>query len=264
MRFEELLSPLTEERFLAEHYRTKELHVPGGLHRVRPEGALGWPIANRILSLHSHMAPGTLEVGITRERTREMPVIQHKRSEVRFQFNDTLVAAAVSSHYFAPEAIAEALREGFAVIVNDAQALDGELLELCQAVEDFTKGRAWCNLYVTSQKERYCPPHVDAHDSFILHLCGTKIWRLHAFQDAKIERNINPAQHPDFDAGDVVSEIEVNPGDVLYVPWGRAHSVVTQSPSLHLAVGFKPPMQDHVLGGRLPRHQFDLPAGLED
>jgi len=263
MKLEDLLAPLSRIQFLDQHFRSKLLHVPGAIHRVLGAEAFSWATANRLLAMYRVIAPGTAEVGIMRNKARNVPVVLDKRSEITLTFNDTVVQSRVSSHYFDPAALAATMKQGAAVIVNDAHVYDDQIRRLAIAIEDFASARAFCNLYLTSAKERLCEAHVDAHDLFVVHVEGKKTWRFHQFHQPEIPQNINPAQHPEFEAGPVVTEVELSPGDLLYVPWGLAHSVVTHSSAMHLSFGFTPPLKDRPNGARIPRHEFALPRELD-
>jgi ribosomal protein L16 Arg81 hydroxylase len=264
MKFEDLLAPMSHGEFLEKWFRARPLHLPGAVNRMLGAEHFGWHTANRLLGIYRHTAPGFVDVGIHRNRAREVTLVPDKRSEVSFTYNDTVIQARVSSHYFEPESLAAAMRRGAAVIVNDAHVLDEDIRQVAVAVEDFAKGRAFCNVYINSPKQGVCEAHVDAHDLFVLHIAGVgKVWRFHEFFKPDIQHNLNPVQHGEFAPGNVTHEIELAPGDALYVPWGQAHSVVTTRPSMHMSFGFTPLLRDRPEGGRIPRYRFDLPRELE-
>jgi len=263
LKLDDLLAPMTRADFLDRHFRVRLLHLPGAWHRVGGADRLSWATANRILGMFRAIAPGTADIGIMRDKGKAVRQIPDKRSDLQFVFNDTTLQVRVASQYYDPQALAEAMRAGAGVVINDAHVLEAEIRRVAVAVEDFSAGRAFANLYLTSAKEGLCKAHVDAHDLFVVHVAGQKTWRFHRFFKPDIPNNINPVQHPEFDPGDIVEEITLAPGDVLYVPWGLAHSVVTHTPSMHVSFGFTPPLRDRPTGGRIPRYQFDLPRELE-
>ncbi len=86
--------------------------------------------------------------------------------------------------------------------------------------------------------------HWDAHDVFVLQVRGSKKWTLFApivrlpLQD----QNILLSEPNSMIKSQVLAEIVVNPGDLLYVPRGLPHRTQTLSgeSSLHLTVGVYP------------------------
>src|SRR6201999_1220068 len=65
--------------------------------------------------------------------------------------------------------------------------------------------------------------HIDDHDVLILQLYGRKFWTLYPDHTAPVE-------------------IEIQPGDFLYVPGGLAHMATCPAePSIHIPVGLHPP-----------------------
>jgi hypothetical protein len=263
MKLEDLL-PMSRSEFFDRCFRIRPVHIPGAWHQKLGRDRFGWATASRLLGMYRLIAPGVVDVGIMRDKARDVRLVLDKRSDLTFTFNDTTVQSRVSSHYYDPESLAAVMRQGAAVVINDAQVLDEHVREVGIAVEDFANARAFCNLYLNTPKEGLCQAHVDAHDLFVFHVEGaSKVWRFHEFFKPDIDHNINPVQHPDFQPGKIVIEVELAPGDVLYVPWGLAHSVVTSQPSMHLSFGFTPPLRDRPNGARIPRYRFDLPRELE-
>lgn len=81
--------------------------------------------------------------------------------------------------------------------------------------------------------------HFDIQEIFILHIAGSKIWRLHH------EVCQNPIQKVEFDKPseerkpetDAFTDITMQPGDVLYLPRGQWHyPMPTDEHSLHLTI----------------------------
>ncbi|MGB3736603.1 MAG: cupin domain-containing protein [Ilumatobacter sp.] len=71
------------------------------------------------------------------------------------------------------------------------------------------------NSYLTPPDAVGLAPHADRHDVFVIQSSGTKRWTV-----------------------DGLGEIELTPGDTMYIPAGTRHSAAsTESASLHLTIG---------------------------
>lgn len=112
---------------------------------------------------------------------------------------------------------------------------------LCRNLEKYINHPANVNLYLTPKSSQGFPPHFDTHDVFVLQLSGTKLWRtydshwdLPLLEDARrlplevLREKLNSPIH----------EVELKPGDLLYIPRGFVHEAKTlDSSSLHLTLG---------------------------
>jgi 50S ribosomal protein L16 3-hydroxylase len=85
-----------------------------------------------------------------------------------------------------------------------------------------------------------CGAHFDHYDVFLLQQTGTKTWHLdagnHADQELRSDTDIRLLEN--FEA---TTEINVVPGDVLYVPPGVGHHGVNDTDSITLSIGVRNP-----------------------
>lgn len=82
------------------------------------------------------------------------------------------------------------------------------------------------------------PVHFDDHDLIVVHLRGAKRWYIS--QKPSELNNVwkgIPGSPPELGAHET---LDVNPGDLLYLPRGTLHSVDGTAESLHLSIGFTP------------------------
>ncbi|HET6209870.1 MAG TPA: cupin domain-containing protein [Jatrophihabitans sp.] len=101
------------------------------------------------------------------------------------------------------------------------------------------------NAYLTPPQNQGFAAHYDTHDVFVLQVAGAKRWRVHApvlddplpeqawqqHRDAVAARAAEPA----------LLELELQPGDALYLPRGYLHSATALGQNcLHLTVGVHP------------------------
>lgn len=103
-------------------------------------------------------------------------------------------------------------------------------------------------------------PHLDQYDVFIIQGLGRRRWRV---GEKGQHRQHTP--HPDLlqiDPFEPIIDVELNPGDMLYIPPGFPHDGHALEPSLNYSVGFRAPsgrellcsfadhLLDHELGGQ--------------
>ncbi len=112
---------------------------------------------------------------------------------------------------------------GATIILNQAHHAIPRLSSLCRELASEMGFGAQANVYITPSGARGFPLHTDNHEVFVLQLHGQKTWRL----------------SPEGCASPI--EIELLPGDLLYLPRGLAHQAACRdSPSIHITLGLKP------------------------
>lgn len=122
------------------------------------------------------------------------------------------------------------------------------ITELCRELEEFLGHAVQANAYLTPPGAAGLAPHHDTHDVFVLQVSGTKSW---VVREPLIERPL-PRHRCDHAAAlgqPVVSELDLRPGDALYLPRGFVHSASTQRGlSLHLTIGLLGATVHDILG----------------
>ncbi|SDI78396.1 50S ribosomal protein L16 3-hydroxylase [Ferrimonas sediminum] len=101
-------------------------------------------------------------------------------------------------------------------------------------------------------------PHIDNYDVFIIQGQGRRRWQV---GDRGRHRprpgHQTMALVEDFDA---IIDVEMAPGDLLYIPPGYPHCGQTLAPSLSYSVGFRAPSQQELIG-QLADHLQDQDLG---
>lgn len=90
-------------------------------------------------------------------------------------------------------------------------------------------------------------PHIDNYDVFIIQGMGKRHWRV----GDKSPRN-EFAAHAALkhcDAFEAIIDVELEPGDILYIPVGFPHEGYAIEPSMNYSVGFRAPDQNDLLSG---------------
>ncbi|GLS91846.1 50S ribosomal protein L16 arginine hydroxylase [Psychromonas marina] len=90
-------------------------------------------------------------------------------------------------------------------------------------------------------------PHIDNYDVFIIQGLGKRHWRV-GDRKALVEFAAHGAlKH--CEAFDAIIDVELEPGDILYIPVGFPHEGYAIEPSMNYSVGFRAPDQNDLLSG---------------
>ncbi|WP_022943103.1 cupin domain-containing protein [Psychromonas hadalis] len=89
-------------------------------------------------------------------------------------------------------------------------------------------------------------PHIDNYDVFIIQGMGKRHWRVGEKHPIKKEFAAHGAlKHCEpFDA---IIDVELEPGDILYIPVGFPHEGYAVEPSMNYSVGFRAPDQNDLI-----------------
>ncbi|NVB38639.1 hypothetical protein G6O69_12430 [Pseudenhygromyxa sp. WMMC2535] len=156
--------------------------------------------------------------------------------------------------------VVELHSRGATIVVNAIEEHAELPFLLCQAAELALGLRASANAFLTPPGERGFPRHWDTSDSFVIQLRGRKRWRLWASGHP-----LPLAHHSYFDQGEdrrergQPLELELGPGDRLYVPRGWVHEAQNPGPetSLHLALALHPHRWIDLMRRALARAEAD-------
>jgi hypothetical protein len=233
---EQFLSPLSLDEFLdrvlAGGFRKIEVNRAGartGLLGADPESALlaAWQLAPT-LTFHSANPSGPA------------PSLESMAGAADFQ-----------------QRIAEFHARNYSVRFPDVRPLSPDLDRLCRALEmmlhkPVTASALW------SRGGMRAPIHYDDHDLLVVHLRGTKRWYV-SQQPSELRNTWSSMGERTPDMG-AHQTLEVQPGDLMYLPRGTYHSVSSDASSLHVSIGFTPLTVREVLIAAID-HLSDLDRG---
>jgi hypothetical protein len=155
----------------------------------------------------------------------------------------------VSGNNYRPnvDKVQKLVSKGASIILNDIEKYNSGLLKIATELQKLTNGRCQGNLYFSMASHKAFGPHFDMHDVFAVHFEGEKIWNIYE----NIEKN--PINHGIFNlsleertrrAGNLVEQVTLKPGDLLYIPRGQFHdALASKNGAIHIAFGltyFKP------------------------
>ncbi|GGI05554.1 cupin domain-containing protein [Egicoccus halophilus] len=119
-------------------------------------------------------------------------------------------------------AVHAAFADGASVVLQGLHRSWRPVAELCRALEAELTHPVQANAYLTPPVAQGLHLHEDPHDVFAVQTHGVKRWVVHP-----------PGQDEPWD-------LELKPGDVLYLPAGTRHAAQTvELPSLHLTIGVR-------------------------
>lgn len=130
------------------------------------------------------------------------------------------------------------LDQGWTLQVHQPQRFNENLWRLIASLESEFGSLVGCNAYITPKNgSQGLAPHYDDVSIFCCQIHGTKKWIIHLATPCL-------ANHPSGDLessalGKPFMEIELKPGDVLYLPRGTIHQASTNNEdSIHLTISF--------------------------
>jgi len=233
--FGALLAPFDRERFLAEHYGRKALHVAGAADRFA--GVLGWEDIDALLAQTSLWSSHSLALA---QGGQSLPPDLF----CRWGHNRLGDRVRVPDH----AKVAGLMRQGATLVVDFIDRLVPAVRAVAECLEAALLAPTSANVYVSWHRQQAFAAHFDTQEVFVLQLAGRKAWRLYG------GRFENPAELKGYRSseidperkrqlmGQVEQRIELSPGDLLYVPLGQFHEALAlDEASLHVTFGVMRP-----------------------
>jgi lysine-specific demethylase/histidyl-hydroxylase NO66 len=124
------------------------------------------------------------------------------------------------------DAVLRAVADGATLVLQGLHRSFAPVAAFCRDLESTLTHPVQANAYLTPPIAQGLDLHEDPHDVFAVQTHGTKRWVVHP---------------SDGEASDEVWDLQLEPGDVLYLPAGTRHAAQTvDTPSLHLTLGVRP------------------------
>ncbi len=222
------LDPLGREAFFGDVFGTTHRHFPGTPERTAAIMTLAR--LNELMSMTSVWTPETMKLYLdlqpvaTADYCTRVPSMQG--------------GGALRPD---PDKVQDWIAKGASVILNDIDALAPGVRALANDLQSATGGRSQANLYFSMHQHKAFGPHCDVHEVFAVHCAGEKTWNIYEARDDA------PVNHPAFKpsdeerarrAGKVVAQVEMKPGDLLYIPRGLYHdALASENGAIHIAFG---------------------------
>lgn len=227
--FERFLDPPGKNAFFAEHFGKGYLHLAGDAGRSAEIMTLAR--LNELMSMTSVWTPETMKLVLDQQPVATADYCSRSPS----------LQGAGSSLRPDPDLVQAWIAKGASVILNDIDALSPGVRRMANELQAATGGRSQANLYFSMGQRKAFGPHFDVHEVFAVHCSGEKIWNIYE------GREDAPINHPDFlpdaaervkQAGKVVAQVRMTPGDLLYIPRGLYHdALASENGAIHIAFG---------------------------
>lgn len=249
MTLQDLLAPITPERFFAEFHDRQPLHIEG--HPARFAGVLDWAGINRLLDM-SHIWTETS----FRLVLDSVPVPPAQYSVKATSRDGAPVLQPVA------EKVQDWVRRGASVVMNDVDSLAPGLAAVSDALEGAGLGKAQANVYISFQSHKAFHSHYDTHDVWAVQVEGEKTWNIwEGRAEYPIPHPVFRSQkqdHHDRAKGRLLRQVVVKKGDILYLPRGWYHDALAEAPnSVHIAYGVHAPLGMDVLNILSERALYD-------
>jgi hypothetical protein len=244
----DLLAPVSLSEFLEAFRARARLHISAS-DPTRAEALLSWQDIDTLLSGH-----GLSEtVGVWRNSVL-----------VPRQFYTSNEGKQLKVRAFH-----DLLAQGVSIVVDGVHHSIPQISQLAAAVEREMGLYTNVNAYLSFSKGGAFKPHWDIHDVLAVQVHGRKRW---CFWKTVVPHPVEMADSVPIDASAVPDqEIELAPGDVLFIPRGEPHAAaVSAGCSVHLTIGLrsetgidflkyiqKKASQDPLLRMNLPRQVLD-------
>jgi lysine-specific demethylase/histidyl-hydroxylase NO66 len=217
----------------AEHYWSRQpLFSPAASTGQRFDDLLSLPAVDELLSRRGLRTPFIRMVN----QGKVIPASSYTRSGgagagIADQVADDRVLALIAD---GASLVLQGLHRNWPPLIDFGTELAGEIGHPVQI-----------NAYLTPPQNQGFAAHYDTHDVFVLQVAGAKRWRIHRpvlddplpEQDWQRHREAVAARA----AEPPLLDLELQPGDALYLPRGYLHSAVARGQNcLHLTVGVHP------------------------
>lgn len=136
-----------------------------------------------------------------------------------------------------PDALLAEYRNGATIIVDALHRTWQPIGLLCKRLEVELNHPTQVNIYLTPANAQGFGRHYDTHDAFILQIAGHKHWRIYE-SPIELPLGSQPWDPERYGIGELLEEVDLRPGDLIYIPRGFVHEAMTSdTQSLHVTLG---------------------------
>lgn len=228
----ELLGPLSVDEFLRQHWDRAPLLIrardAGGASRF--SSVLDFDTYDRLIA-ESGLRGSTFRVArdgqAVSAETWGIPHLPWGTGSVE--------------NFARPERMFDLLRDGWTVVLENADRTCGPVADIARVLRQAFAADCFVHTFLTPAGTRAFAPHYDVQNAFVLQCGGAKRWQVHGPHIHKPLRD-EGCHYQGIEPGELLLDVRLEPGDLLYVPRGFVHSVsgVDDAPSLHVTFGVVP------------------------
>ena len=259
--FADLIAPIMPDEFFAEYYGQKPLHIPGESEKFA--SVMSWNGLNQALAINAFWTKDNLKLY---QDIAPVAVEDYCRSV------PGLGAPVMRPN---PDLVKSQMSRGASLVLNSIDTLTPGIQAVADVLERTLLGYTQLNLYCSFADHKAFDSHFDTHEVFSLHTEGEKTWNIY---EGRLD---NPVHHSTFldltadqhrhNRRELMMEVHMTPGDLLYLPRGQYHDALASSEgTLHLTFGVIPLrgldvfelLEDEAIADSLFRQ--DLPRVADD
>lgn len=231
MDFAQFIAPFDPGRFRAEFYGKQPVHIRGA---GGPRAALlPWSRFNEVLALTPYWNEETLKV------------YYRSRAALRENYCDTADLRPGQLAPANPAKVRALLGLGASLVANQLHRVCEPVGAVARMLAAGFAARSYANVYCSFRGVQAFQTHFDLHDVFAVQVEGEKTWRVY---EARADAPVAPVPPGDegekfliASRGNVLLEVVMKPGDLLYLPRGQYHDALTGAQaSLHVTFGLSP------------------------
>lgn len=235
LTFAGLLEPMSSDQFLDDHFGKKPLHIPGD--ESKAAGICNWSDFNNLLQMTDVWSSNNFKMVLDTDIMSETAYCHSalSRDDFRIMQPDRKLVAGL-------------LDEGATIVLDRVERLLPGIRAVTEAIEMGTRARVSCNAYCSQEQHKAFPSHFDSSDVFAVHVEGRKTWRVyegrfeHPMESNGFRHTSFSPQHHEQAKGDLLMEVELKPGDMLYLPAGVYHDALASTEAcLHFSFTLSQP-----------------------
>jgi bifunctional lysine-specific demethylase and histidyl-hydroxylase MINA len=247
--FDEILAPVGLERFLAAYEGKKPLHLKG-----RPDKfaeVMTFAKLADILSQITIWSQSSLMLVLDK---KPIPTASYCATAAGRDGGQVMRPD--------PDKVQEYLRRGATLIANDIDHLNRGMTAFADAMEQALGGMVQGNLYLSSRRRQGFAAHFDTHDVYAVHVEGTKTWHVYEGRAADPVAHAMfksyGQEHHDKAKGELLMDVHMEPGDLLYLPRGQYHDAIAdEGGAVHIAFGITYPIGLDVVSMLFERMMYE-------
>ncbi len=230
MDFPGFIAPFDAAEFRAQYFGKRPLHI-------RRESAgpaiLSWQRFNEVLGITPYWNEDTLKVYFK------------SRAALRENYCDVSDLRPGTKAPADPAKVKALLGLGASLIANHLHRVCPEVGAIAHLLEREFAARVAANVYCSFKGVQAFGTHFDLHDVFAVQVEGEKTWRVY---ESRADAPVLPLPPGDeiekwltASRGKLLFEVNMKPGDILYLPRGQYHDALTGAQaSLHVTFGVSP------------------------
>jgi bifunctional lysine-specific demethylase and histidyl-hydroxylase MINA len=232
--FDDIMAPLGVERFLAEYEGKKPLHLKGSPDKFAQ--VMTFAKLADILSQATIWSQNSLQLVLDK---KPIPAASYCATAAGRDGGQVMRPD--------PDKVQEYLKRGATLIANDIDHLNRGMTAFAHAMEQALGGMVQGNLYLSSRRRQGFAAHFDTHDVYAVHVEGTKTW--HVYEGRAVDPIAHAMfksygqEHHDKAKGELLMDVHMEPGDLLYLPRGQYHDAIAdEGGAVHIAFGITYPI----------------------